>query len=65
MFSETGTRFLTYFTLLSRHFSKTSRLPQERIDLIQKLATESDIYERLARAIGKRKPQVNGNRCGG
>lgn len=31
--------------------AKTSRLPQERIDLIQKLATESDIYERLARAI--------------
>lgn len=34
-------------------YSKSSRLPQERIELIQKLAKESDIYERLARAIGK------------
>lgn len=31
--------------------SKSSRLPAERIELIQKLAKESDIYERLARAI--------------
>lgn len=31
--------------------SKSSRLPQERVELIQKLAKESDIYERLARAI--------------
>ena len=34
-------------------FRKTARLPEERIELIQKLAKESDIYERLARAIGE------------
>ena len=28
-------------------------MPQEKIDLINKLSKESDIYERLARAIGK------------
>ena len=33
-------------------FSK-SKMPQEKIDLINKLSKESDIYERLARAIGK------------
>ncbi|XP_052817701.1 DNA replication licensing factor mcm4-like isoform X2 [Mya arenaria] len=31
--------------------TKTSRLPADRIELIKKLSTESDIYERLARAI--------------
>ena len=38
---------------ISCFFRKTARLPEERIELIQKLAKESDIYERLARAIGE------------
>ena len=31
------------------------RLPEERVELIHKLSKESDIYERLARAIGNRR----------
>jgi len=41
-------------------FSKTMRLPEERVELIHKLSKESDIYERLARAIGNREISFSG-----
>lgn len=42
--------YIPYFDFYG---SKSMRLPAERVELIQKLSKESDIYERLARAIGK------------